>query len=126
LTPLYYRDANGAILVYDITVKETFKKVEKWIEELKIFNNEIEIITAGNKSDIGKYDIDKEEIKYFCESFNTNNFFTSAKTGEGLNEVFEGIFNKLAERFYTENKTKKKGLSVAETDKDDTKEKGCC
>ena len=126
MTPLYYRDASGAILVYDITTKETFQKVEKWVEELKIFNKDIEIIVAGNKSDIGKYDIDRESINHYCESRQINNFYTSAKTGDGLEEMFEDIFKRLAKRYYTEGQSKKRGLTIKDSDKDKDKEKGCC
>ena len=63
MTPLYYRDALGAVLVYDVTFKESFlrvylnsyrfKKVEKWVEELREFGSkDIEIVIAGNKCDI--------------------------------------------------------------------------
>ena len=62
LTNIYYRDAKGAILVYDVSIKETFKKVEKWNEELKIFNKDTVVAIAGNKIDIGKIDIEKSEV----------------------------------------------------------------
>jgi len=49
LTPLYYRDALGAIIVYDITFKESFDRVQKWIEELKQYGGKDMIIAiAGN------------------------------------------------------------------------------
>ena len=34
LAPIYYRDADAVIVVYDISIKETFDKVQKWIIEL--------------------------------------------------------------------------------------------
>lgn len=123
MTPLYYRDANAAILVYDITTKETFKKVEKWVEELKIFNKEIEIVVAGNKSDVGKYDIDREEVNRYCDKYEIENTYTSAKTGDGLDDLFDNIFKKLAKKFYKEGNTKKRGLTIVEKNKE--KEK-CC
>ena len=52
MTPMYYRDAVGAIIVYDITHKESFDKVNKWLHELKEFaDKDIVICIAGNKSD---------------------------------------------------------------------------
>jgi len=38
MAPLYYRDADAALLVFDVTIKETLKKVQKWIKELKQFS----------------------------------------------------------------------------------------
>lgn len=60
LTNIYYRDAKGAILVYDVSIEESFNKVKKWHEELKIFNPDTVIAIAGNKVDLGKIDVDKE------------------------------------------------------------------
>ena len=88
LTPIYYRDAKGAILVYDASNPETFTKVKKWAEELNNFSKDgIKIVVAGNKVDKG-VEIDKSEILDYCHSINANHFFTSAKTGDNVNEMF--------------------------------------
>ena len=53
ITRSYYRSAIGALLVYDITRKETFLHVQKWLEEVK--NNssrQIVVILIGNKKDL--------------------------------------------------------------------------
>ena len=53
LGPIYYRDANGALLVYDITDAETFEKVRTWVRELrKMVGDDIRICVAGNKYDL--------------------------------------------------------------------------
>jgi len=55
LGPIYYRDASGALLVYDITDAESFNKVKNWVRELrKIVGNDIVLIIAGNKVDLEK------------------------------------------------------------------------
>ncbi len=55
LGPIYYRDAAGALLVYDITDAESFNKVKNWVKELrKIVGNDIIIVIAGNKIDLEK------------------------------------------------------------------------
>ena len=35
LGPIYYRDAQAALLVYDITDVDSFKRVQTWVQELK-------------------------------------------------------------------------------------------
>ena len=54
VAPVYYRDAVGAIIVYDITSTESFQKVKKWVEELRNHANKknITIVIVGNKSDL--------------------------------------------------------------------------
>lgn len=59
ITRTYYKGAIGALLVYDITLKETFDHVTKWMKEIKNNSNKsIIIILVGNKKDLkNKYKI---------------------------------------------------------------------
>lgn len=55
LGPIYYRDSNGAILVYDITDEDSFAKVKNWVKELrKMLGQDISLCIVGNKSDMEK------------------------------------------------------------------------
>ena len=65
LGPIYYRDADGALLVYDITDAESFNKVKKWIKELrKIVGNDIVIVIAGNKVDLERNrQVDEKQVR---------------------------------------------------------------
>ncbi len=55
LGPIYYRQSNGALLVYDITDEDSFVKVKNWVKELKkILGGEIIIVIVGNKTDLEK------------------------------------------------------------------------
>ena len=51
LTPSYYRGGQGAILVYDVTNRETFTKIENWLAELETYstNHDIVKMLVGNK-----------------------------------------------------------------------------
>jgi GTPase SAR1 family protein len=53
LTPSYYRGAQGAILVYDVSSKDTFSKLDVWLNELETFANKPDIVKmlVGNKID---------------------------------------------------------------------------
>lgn len=53
MTPSYYRDAQGAILVYDVSNKQTFTKLETWLDELDTYStkNNIVKMVVGNKID---------------------------------------------------------------------------
>ena len=53
LGPIYYRDSHGAVLVYDITDRDSFTKVRHWVKELrKIVGQSIVLVIAGNKADM--------------------------------------------------------------------------
>ena len=52
LNSVYYWDAVGAILVYDITDRDSFDKVRTWVEELRLYlSKDTPIAIAGNKCD---------------------------------------------------------------------------
>ena len=136
LTNIYYRDAKGAILVYDVTMKESFSKVEKWHEELKVFNSDTTILVAGNKIDMNKFDIDKEEVSEYCNSTGVEHVYTSAKTGEGLEDIFYKVCKDIAGKMQSSMSVKKNKKSLKVTSDRDSinlsdkerkdKGKGCC
>ena len=103
LGPIYYRDADAALLVYDITDVESFTKVKKWVKELrKIVGNDIVIAIAGNKIDLEKNRAvnEQEAIKY-AESVGASHFNTSAKANKGLDEVFLDLSQRMLARRVT-------------------------
>ncbi|RYH20058.1 GTP-binding protein [archaeon] len=93
LGPIYYRDASGALLVYDITDAESFNKVKNWVKELrKIVGNDIILVIAGNKIDLEKNrHVNEEEAAKYAESVGALHFQTSAKANKGLDEVFNAL-----------------------------------
>lgn len=53
ITNAYYKGAKGALLVYDVTRRETFENISKWVPELKqTGDKDVTIILVGNKSDL--------------------------------------------------------------------------
>lgn len=62
----------GAIVVYDVTDADTFKKTEQWVSELqKYLPAEIPILIAGNKCDERKFDVDQAIVEKFARSVNS-------------------------------------------------------
>jgi Ras-related protein Rab-21 len=62
LAPLYYRDADGAILVYDVTEEKSFDRIKYWVNELKkVVGHEIKVAIVGNKIDKGNRILSDED-----------------------------------------------------------------
>lgn len=133
LGPIYYRDADGALLVYDITDAESFNKVKKWVKELrKIVGNDITIAIAGNKIDLEKNrSVLEQEALTYASSVSANHFHTSAKANKGLDEVFSDLATRILDRKKTDEiaaPTRQKLVIVEDYNKEVTKKekKGCC
>ncbi|XP_051555666.1 ras-related protein Rab-18-B isoform X2 [Myxocyprinus asiaticus] len=63
LTPSYYRGAQGVILVYDVTKRDTFTKLENWLNELETYctRNDLVKMLVGNKIDKDNREVDRNE-----------------------------------------------------------------
>ncbi|XP_066433878.1 ras-related protein Rab-17 [Eleutherodactylus coqui] len=95
---LYYHDASAALLVYDITSKETFIRAQFWLRELQKYvpSEEMVIALVGNKSDLqDDRKVSREDAQEFAEQKQLLFMETSAKTGDGVKEVFESVARKL-------------------------------
>ncbi|XP_055302228.1 ras-related protein Rab-18A [Sitodiplosis mosellana] len=99
LTPSYYRDAQGAILVYDISKAGTFQKLESWLNELEIYGTKPNMIkmVVGNKLDQTHREVSRDEGIRFAKKHRTLFLETSAKTNEGVKETFEEVVRKILE-----------------------------
>ena len=101
LAPIYYKDAIGAIIVYDITSRESFDMMKKWVLELsENAAKDIMITIAGNKSDLENgWRVLKEEVEAFAKKHAANHFTVSAKNWSRIDE----LFHYLAERVHAAN-----------------------
>ncbi|XP_066500560.1 RAB5A, member RAS oncogene family, b [Hoplias malabaricus] len=97
LAPMYYRGAQAAIVVYDITNKESFARAKNWVKELqRQASPNIVIALAGNKLDLEKNrDLDYQEAKSYAEDNSLLFMETSAKTSTNVKEIFMAIAKKL-------------------------------
>lgn len=98
----YYRDASGALLVYDVTRRETFSHLQRWLQETRQFSNPAICITVvGNKTDLGsRRAVQSAEGMQFARDNGLGFIETSAKSSDGVDEAFiklgDRIYDKLA------------------------------
>jgi len=101
LAPMYYRNANCAVVVYDVTQASSLDKAKQWVKELQRQANEnIIIALAGNKLDLVASQPDKRAIttvdaEAYAKEAGLLFFETSAKTSENVRELFTSIAKKL-------------------------------
>jgi Ras-related protein Rab-6A len=102
LIPMYIRDANIILVVYDITLKDSFTHTEHWVNETKDLKRDDAIfVLVGNKIDLD----DKREITTKeAEDFATQKGFlfheVSAKSGEGIEDLFQSkIFPEMSKKY---------------------------
>ncbi|XP_047051717.1 ras-related protein Rab-2-B-like [Lolium rigidum] len=92
ITRSYYRSAVAALLVYDITRRETFTQLGSWLEEVRQGadgNNNVTIMLVGNKTDIShKRVVSTEEGEQFARENGLAFMETSAKTRHNVDQAF--------------------------------------
>uniref|UniRef100_A0AC11CR26 RAB2A, member RAS onco family n=1 Tax=Ovis aries TaxID=9940 RepID=A0AC11CR26_SHEEP len=89
ITRSYYRGAAGALLVYDITRRDTFNHLTTWLEDARQHSNSnMVIMLIGNKSDLeSRREVKKEEGEAFAREHGLIFMETSAKTASNVEEV---------------------------------------
>lgn len=98
---LYYRNAQGFMIVLDLSKKNIKEKTLKYLEIIrkKGFENKVSIVIVGNKSDLNEKDTEKEAFIIALEN-NFHFFSVSAKLNEGVDEAFTYLATQAYHHFY--------------------------
>ena len=104
ITSAYYKGAKGAFIVYDITRKQSFDSVEKWVNDVTaVADKKITIILIGNKCDLeDQRQITKEQGEEKANKLEIAFLETSALSGENLDKAFDKMMNEVYKKCHEE------------------------
>lgn len=118
ITNAYYKGSKGAIIVFDISRRDTFSNVDRWISELK--NNaesDASVLLVGNKCDLEhQREVSKEEAKAKSEEYGMAYMETSAMHSINIEKAFEHLIE--GNFFIIEEINKKFNKYISEHDED--------
>ena len=137
MTKTYYKSSEAALILYDITKKDTFDNVNNWIESINnstlIDNNKYAIFVIGTKIDLvesGKRDreVTEEEAIEMCKKYNVEwggECSNKEYKLEKLKEIFSGFIQILYKKF-GDKKTEQASLKLGSFKQKKQKKGGCC
>ena len=138
LTSSYYKGAKGALIVYDVSQRNTFLKVEKFVNDLKEnCDKRVYTILVGNKIDLEENrTVSTEEGKNLADKLKMGFYEVSAKDGTGINNLFQKIVNEVYDKNNREFKSMasieimdskdEKRFSLGGNNSGESKKKKCC
>ncbi|KAA0184705.1 hypothetical protein HAZT_HAZT004111 [Hyalella azteca] len=97
LTPSYYRGGQGVIMVYDVTNRHTFSKLDMWLSEVDTYATKPNLVRmlVGNKIDKPGREVSREEGLAFARRHAMLFIEASAKTQDGVQCAFEELVQKV-------------------------------
>jgi Ras-related protein Rab-11A/Rab family protein len=97
ITSAYYRGAVGALLVFDITKRQTFDNVQRWLRELRDHADaNIVVMMVGNKSDLNHLrSVPEEDSKEFSEKEGLSFLETSAMEAINVEKAFHTVLSEI-------------------------------
>jgi small GTP-binding protein len=107
IKPTYYRDAEGALLVADLTRKETLTNVSRWASSIRDVCGPIPVVIMVNKSDLqtaARFTL--KEAEDVAAGLDGSLFLTSAKSGENVEHAFSTLGRKLVHDYLSKMKPK--------------------
>ena len=122
LTKNYFHNSDGIVVVYDVSQKSTFDKVQEWINSINEYSEKnVQIILVGNKIDLER-EVSKEEGEKFAESFEIPFFETSAKE----DDLIKNVMKKLIENILNNKDLSKKGEKLSMDKNNDNNNNNRC
>lgn len=102
LHPTYLKGAKGALLVCDLTRRDTLEHLDDWIDSLYVEGRVMPSVFCANKVDLeDQLNFEEAELENIASAYDSPHFMSSAKTGENVDNIFnilgEKIIDDLAE-----------------------------
>ncbi len=131
LTSSYYRGAQGIILVYDVSRRDTFESLHMWLQEVEQFSmgggKDVVKLLVGNKIDQERI-VDRAMASEWAEEKGMLFMEASAKTKEGIAQVFTEVVQKVLENpiLLTNTRPVKKQKTQLGAPPPENSQNGCC
>jgi small GTP-binding protein len=100
LSPAYYRQALGVLLVYDITVASSFDRLDEWLSEIRQHSPaDVIVVLIGNKTDLGESRcVSRDAVADYAQRNGLESFFeTSAKENSDVDRAFRDLARAVVE-----------------------------
>ena len=91
LAPIYYRDCDGAVLVFDMTKPESFKNIEKWFDEINKVTSNVCKILVGNKCDLSDVKVNTDEARELANKYDAKFIVSSALLNKNVSEIYSTL-----------------------------------
>lgn len=130
LTSSYYRGAQGVILVYDVTSRESFDNLKAtWLKELEVYTDldDLVLMIVGNKIDLERA-VSTDEGLQMAQELSALFMESSAKTKMGIKAIFEELVRKILNSPAALRSQEKKNLvnvSLQTEDEDEEQQSAC-
>ena len=127
----YLKGTDGALLVYDITKRDSFQLISTWIDDINQNNkNNIGKMLIGNKADLeSDREVSKEEGEKLAELLECKYYETSAKTGQNINQILDEIA-KISYLIWKKNNPNRDSIRLSSAESvgkvSEVEKKNCC
>lgn len=124
MTPMYYRGAHAALLVYAIDSNESFVCIDEWFESLeKNKSNDVTCYLIANKCDLDNRVVSTADGKKKAEDINATYVEVSALSGENIDDLFLSVAKRYLQDRPVDYQDKKDTVDVTAAKQD---KKKCC
>ena len=93
----YFHGAKGVLAVFDVTRGQSLRDVTKWIDGVRDSVGPIPVYALGNKTDLGHREVNPEDATTVLRSYECPILYSSAKTGENVEQAFQGLAKTIVE-----------------------------
>lgn len=95
----YLKGGMGALVIFDLTRKNTFSKVHEWIKDFYTICGSQPILLVGSKNDLTeKIEVDYDQAELLAKNNDMNFIVTSAKSGENVENAFTELIEEILHR----------------------------
>ena len=125
ITASYYRGAHAIGVVFDLTKRESYEHVVRWMADINRFAKENVLkFIVGNKSDlVNERQVKHEEVRALASQMNTTFFYVSAKNNQNINDFFESATKIYINKYNFFEEEEKKVVINKKIVKNDNKKK---
>ena len=129
ITNQYYKGADGIVLVYDLTNKETMLKIKDWMNQIQqnTTSSEIALVLVANKVDLNRV-ITNDESLSLSQQLKIKSFETSALSGDGIDDIFQYLTMEIINKKKLDDSINGNGMVLDKNfkQKKEKDKKDCC